>query len=184
MTTTTNTTDDDAGRAAGEAFARPRADVTDRLTLCEARDADPTTGSLPERLLAAYAADYALSPDEAAELLFGDPAARPSDLYATAFVAAALPILDSTFGSSADDEEDDELAYGMFSRAGDRAVAALVEAALQVEPDERTAFLQGGVNEIALGHPEVFDTAVRENIAAIMGDPALAYGALAQREGP
>jgi hypothetical protein len=83
--------------------------VSDRQTLCEARDADPTTGTLLERLLAAYAGDYTLSPDETAELLFGDAAARPSDTYVAAFIAAALPILDAAFGSAEDDEDDEAL---------------------------------------------------------------------------
>jgi hypothetical protein len=172
---TDNTNDATSGQEAGEAFARERASVTDRMTLREAQDADLYEGSLLERLLGAYAGE-GLSSDETAELLFGDADARPSDVYLKAFLAAALPILDAAFGGPDEGEGD----YNMFSREGDCAVAALVEAALQLAPEERKAFLQSGVREIAGEHPEVYDTAVRECIAAAVGDPSLAYGALAR----
>jgi hypothetical protein len=173
-----NTNDATTGQQAGEIFARERASVTDRMTLREAQEADFDESPLLERLFAAYAGE-GLSSDEAAELLFGDADAKPSDVYLKAFFAAALPILDAAFGGPDEDDGD----YAMFSREGDLAVAALVEEALRLEPDARTAFLQSGVREIAADHPEVYDTAVRECIAAAVGDPALAHWALA-RSGP
>jgi hypothetical protein len=102
----TTSTEAAAGRAAGEAFARSRGNTNDRLTLSEAQEADPATGTLLVRLFAAYADDD-LSHDETAELLFGDATARPSDVYLTAFIEAAEAALDAAFGGPDEDDEDD-----------------------------------------------------------------------------
>jgi hypothetical protein len=108
MPNPTDTTNDAAaGRAAGERFARSRADAMDRLTLREAQDADPGAGTLLDRLFAAYADD--MPPPDVAETLFGDTAARPSDVYVAAFIAAALPILEDAFCKGDEDDEDEAL---------------------------------------------------------------------------
>ena len=70
--------------------------------------------------------------------------------------------------------------YGMFTKAGEEAVAAMVAEALTINHDERGAYLQVTVQEISRKHPEVFDTYVREAIAAALGWPALAYWTLAK----
>jgi hypothetical protein len=95
-----------AGREAGEAFARERANINDRMVLGEVREADLDEGSLLERLFAAYAAGDDISPGEVAELLFGDAAARPPDAYVAAFIEAALLLLDGSRESDEDDEDD------------------------------------------------------------------------------
>jgi hypothetical protein len=96
-----------AGRAAGEVFARERADMMDRGLLREAREANAATGTLLVRLFAAYADDD-LSHDETAELLFGDATARPSDAYVAGFLEGAIAALEAAFGGPDEDDKDDE----------------------------------------------------------------------------
>jgi hypothetical protein len=96
-----------AGRAAGEVFARERADMMDRGLLREAREANAATGTLLVRLFAAYADDD-LSHDETAELLFEDATARPSDAYVAGFLEGAIAALEVAFAGPDEDHEDDE----------------------------------------------------------------------------
>jgi hypothetical protein len=107
MTTTTNNTNDDAaaGRAAGEAFARSRASVSDHQVLREVLEAEGD-GPLLGRLFAAYA-DDGLSHDETAALLFGDASARPSPAYVAGFLEGAIAALEAAFGGPDEDDEDD-----------------------------------------------------------------------------
>lgn len=109
MTTPTDSTSTEAaaGRAAGKAFARRRANTSDRQTLREAQEADPAIGTLLVRLFAAYVDDD-LSHDETAELLFGDASARPSDAYVAGFLEGAIAALEAAFGGPDEDDEDDE----------------------------------------------------------------------------
>jgi hypothetical protein len=101
-----NTNDAAAGCAAGKLFAHKRASITDRLTLSEVQKAGPGSGTLLECLFAAYAEDDELSPDEVADLLFGDAAVRPSDAYVAAFLEGAIAALEAFAGSGEDDEDD------------------------------------------------------------------------------
>jgi hypothetical protein len=117
-------TDAAAGRAAGEAFARERANTTDRLTLSEAQKADPAMGTLLVRLFATYADDN-LSHDETAELLFGDAAARPSDAYVAGFLGGAITALEEAFAGPDEDDEPGGEEDTVWGSLGEALVAAL-----------------------------------------------------------
>jgi hypothetical protein len=130
MTTPTNTTDDAAGRAAGEAFARSRASVSDHQVLREVLEAEGD-GPLLGRLFAAYA-DDGLSHDETAALLFGDASARPSPAYVAGFLEGAIAALEAAFGGSDEDDEDepggeDDTVWGSLGEALVTALDGCVE---------------------------------------------------------
>jgi hypothetical protein len=130
MTTPTNTTDDAAGRAAGEAFARSRASVSDHQVLREVLEAEGD-GPLLGRLFAAYA-DDGLSHDETAALLFGDASARPSPAYVAGFLEGAIAALEAAFGGSDEDDEDepggeDDTVWGLLGEALVTALDGCVE---------------------------------------------------------
>jgi hypothetical protein len=59
--------------------------------------------------------------------------------------------------------------YEMFSAEGDALVAQMVSEALRLPASERGASLLAAIPTIAAaGHDEIYDTAVREQIAASM----------------
>jgi hypothetical protein len=66
----------------------------------------------------------------------------------------------------------------MYSPVGEAAVAEMVRAALKLPAAERVAYLQREVARIGKRHGEVYNTMVREAVAAALGDPGLAYWAL------
>jgi hypothetical protein len=56
-------------------------------------------------------------PRAVAETLFGDAAARPSDVYLQAFLAAALPILEDVFCEGGEQDDEEEAMQGSLGEA-------------------------------------------------------------------